>query len=305
MRFNTAYELIKETGQEFMKDRCMRLGAALAFYTALSIAPLLVVVIAIVGFVFGPEAAQGEVAHQLHDMIGAEGAQAVEAMLAKHTLGQGILATVISVLTLLFAASGVFINLQDALDTVWGVSDADRTGGIWSMVKDRIWSFSLVGGLALLLLVSLVFGAVLSGLAEWIDGWFANASTWLGLVNTLLSLGLTAVMFALMFKVLPHVRPAWADIWIGAVITAVLFNLGKYLIALYLGHAAVGSAYGAAGSFVVLLLWIYYSTLILLLGAEFTQVYATRYGSGMNINKENRAEAARSHRVSMAAQARA
>jgi membrane protein len=292
MWYHTAYELVKETGKEFMADRCPRLGAALAFYTALSLSPLLVVVIAIAGFAFGDEAARGEVASQIRGLVGDDGAKAVETMLASHSTGQGILATVIGVVTLVIGASGVFANLQDAIDTVWGVKDEDRPSGLWAMLKDRLWSFSLVFGLAFLLLVSLVISAMLSGLTHWIDGWFPHASIWLGLANGLIALVLTTVMFALMFKVLPHAKPAWSDVWIGAVITALLFALGKYLIGLYLGQAAVGSAYGAAGSFVVLLVWIYYSTQILLFGAEFTQVYAARLGSGLSGGRAKKTEAA-------------
>lgn len=292
MWIHTAYELVKTTGTEFWRDKAPRLGAALAFYTALSLSPLLVVVIAIAGFVYGQEAARGELAGQIRDLVGDEGAQAVQTILAHQTKQGGVIATVIGIITLVVGATGVFAELQDAIDTVWGVKDEDRPGGIGAMLKDRLMSFSLVCGLAFLLLVSLVFSAILSGLSGIVNGWLPDTAAWLHGANLVLSFALTTVMFAFIFKVLPHARPAWSDVWTGAALTAVLFTLGKYLIGLYLGRAAVGSAYGAAGSFVVLLVWIYYSTQILLLGAEFTQIYATRCGSGMHVLGRAKREAA-------------
>jgi membrane protein len=283
MKLADVWPLVKETGKQFLRDRGPRLGAALAFYTALSISPLLLVVVAIAGMVFGEAAARGEVANQIRDMAGDQGAEAIQAMLAAHkSQSQSILMTVIGFATLLLGASGVFAQLQDALDTVWKVKPEQVKGGLRAMVKDRLLAFSVVGGLAFLLLVSLVFTAVLSAL----DSWFAERLPFSGravqLANQGLSFVLTATLFAFIFKVLPHARPAWSDVWLGAVVTAVLFTLGKYLIGLYLGQAAPGSAYGAAGSFVVLLIWIYYSTQILLFGAEFTQVYAHTHGTGLN-----------------------
>jgi membrane protein len=282
MNWHTAWALLKQTAKEFSDDKVPRLGAALAFYTALSIAPLLLVVIGIAGLAFGADAARGQVADQLADLLGREQAEVVQAMLAKSaSKGSGIAATVIGLVTLLVGATGVFAQLQDALDTVWNVKPPEGGGGIWATVKDRLLSFSVICGMAFLLLVSTVFSAVLSGLGHAFESWLPYSSVWLGAGNFLLSFALTTAMFAMIYKVLPHARPAWSDVWVGALITAVLFLVGKYLIGLYLGHASVGSTYGAAGSFVVLLVWIYYSTQILLFGAEFTQVYAMRLGSGL------------------------
>jgi membrane protein len=282
MNWHTVWAVAKQTGKEFVADKAMRLGAALAFYTALSIAPLLLVVIGIAGLVYGEQAARGEIANQLNDLIGGEGAQAVQTMLAKSSSpGGGIMATVVGIVTLLFGATGVFASLQDALDTVWNVKPDQTTSGIWATVKDRLLSFAMVGGMAFLLLVSLVFSAILSALGGVFEQWVPYSSVWMEVGNMLLGFLLTAAMFAMIFKVLPHARPAWSDVWVGALLTAALFTLGKYLIGLYLGQASVGSTYGAAGSFVVLLVWIYYSSLILLFGAEFTQVYAQTYGSGL------------------------
>jgi membrane protein len=282
VRWRDAWDLMKQTGKEFIDDKAPRLGAAMAFYTALSIAPLLLIVTGIAGLAFGEQAARGEIAHQLADLLGREQAEMVEGLLAKSASPTGgILATAIGLVTLLVGATGLFTELQSALDTLWNVKPEDTPSGIWANVKDRLLSLAMIGVMAFLLLVSLVFGAVLSGLGHLFDQWLPYASTWLEVGNVLVSLLITTAMFAMIFKVLPHVHVAWSDTWVGAGLTAVLFNLGKYLIGLYLGRASVGSAFGAAGSFVVLLVWVYYSTQILLLGAEFTQVYATRHGSGL------------------------
>jgi membrane protein len=282
MRLHDAWPLLKQTGQEFQNDKAMTLGAALAFYTALSIAPLLLLVIVIAGAVYGADAARGGIAHQLDDLIGSEGAKAVEAMLAKtQTPGGGVLSTVVGVVTLLIGATGVFGSLQEALNTVWNVKPDAGPGGLWGLVRDRLLSFSMVCGMAFLLLVSLVFSALLNGVGDVFERWLPYSSVWLGVGNQVVGFLVTALMFAMIFKVLPHARPAWSDVWVGALMTAALFTLGKYLIGLYLGKAAVGSSFGAAGSFVVLLFWIYYSSLILLFGAEFTQVYAQSFGTGL------------------------
>ena len=278
----TALELLKKAGLKFMDDKAPRLGAALAFYTALSLSPLLLMVVGLAGLVFGDEAARGELAGQIQNLVGAEGAQVIQGMLAKpETQSRSWTASLIGVATLIFGASGVFAQMQDALNTVWNVKPAETSGwGIWALVRDRLLSFSAVCGMAFLLLVSLVFSTVVSAMSTYANGWLPNATAWMQVLNLLISFALTTIMFAIIFKVLPGARPAWGDVWIGAALTSVLFTLGKFLIGLYLGQAAVGSAYGAAGSFVVLLVWIYYSTQILLYGAEFTQVYATTHGSG-------------------------
>jgi membrane protein len=281
MKLGDVWSLIKESGIQFWNDKGPRLGAALAFYTALSLSPLLVVVIAIAGAAFGEEAARGEIAHQIRDTVGEEGAQAIQSILANNRSGgKSAMMTVVGVITLLVGASGVFAQLQDALDTVWNVKPERVGGGIWGAIRDRLISFSVVCGMAFLLLVSLVFSAVLSAVNGWLESRLPISGEVIQILNQVVSFALTTALFALIFKVLPHARPAWSDVWTGALITAGLFTIGKYLIGLYLGQAAPGSAYGAAGSFVVLLVWIYYSTQILLFGAEITQVYAERHGHG-------------------------
>jgi len=279
MKAHEVWHLAKATGVQFWKDKGPRLGAALAFYTALSLSPLLLVMLALAGAAFGEQAARGEIAQQIRDTAGEEGARAIQSILANHRGGQGVLMSVIGFVTLVVGASGVFAQLQDALDTIWEVKPDQVPGGIRGIIRDRLLAFSAVGAMAFLLVVSLVLGAIISAIGGWVEqhlgvgGWFLQAC------NQALSFLLTLALFAIIFKVLPHARPTWSDVWHGAVLTAVLFTLGKYLIGLYLGQAAPGSAYGAAGSFVVLLIWVYYSSQILLLGAEFTHVYARTRGS--------------------------
>lgn len=282
MTARTWYELLRETVDEFSKDKATRLGAALAFYTLLSLSPMLLVVLAIAGKVFGPEAARGELFGQIDNLVGPDGAKAIQDMLAatQSGTGGGWFATVVGIGTLVFGATGVFAQLQDALNTVWGTREDAKGFGIWRTVKDRLLSFSAVCGMAFLLLVSLVLTAVLNALHGYLSQYLPGGGWGLSAANHILSFALTATMFGMIFKLLPHARPTWRDVWIGAAITAGLFTLGKYLIGLYLGTAAVGSTYGAAGSLVVLLVWVYYSTQILLFGAEFTEVYARRRGSG-------------------------
>ena len=288
MRWQDSWDLIKQTGKEFAADKAPRLGAAMAFYTALSIAPLLLAVVGIVGLIYGDQAARGEIANQIASLVGREQADVLEGALARSASPTGgILATVIGVVVLLFGATGLFAELQGALDTVWNAKPEQTSSGVWGYIKDRLLSLSMVGGMAFLLLVSLVFSGILSAFGNSFENWLPYSSIWLRLANCLISFVLTGLMFAMIFKVLPHVRVDWRDVWIGAGVTAILFNLGKFLIGLYLGKASIGSTFGAAGSFVVFLVWVYYSTQILLLGAEFTQVYATKFGSGWNTQAAN------------------
>ena len=282
--FANWFGLIKQTAKEFSEDKCPRLGAALAFYTALSLAPMLLVTLGIAGLAFGEEAAQGQIADQLDDMVGAENAKTVEDMMANsRSKAGGIFSTVIGIVSLVIGATGVFIQLQDAINTVWGVEAKknEKYLGILTELKNRLLSFTMICSMAFLLLVSLAFSAFLTGVGGWIDSKMPFGSWWMRLVNCVISFGMTTLMFAMIFKLLPHAKIAWRDVWVGAAVTAVLFNLGKYLIALYMGMAAVGSPFGAAGSFVVLLMWIYFSTQIMLFGAEFTQIYSNTHGSHM------------------------
>ena len=274
--------LLKDSGLKFVADKAPRLAAALAYYTALSLSPLLLAVVAIAGLAFGEQAAQGQIVEQFRDTIGGEAASVVEQLVLKSSSkSDGIIAAVVSGLVLLFGASGVFAELQGALNTVWKLPDRKSAGGILNTIKERLLSFSLVCGAAFLLLVSLVVTAVLAGVNSRVAGWMPGMSALAQVTNFALNFALTAALFGMIFKWLPEIKLSWRDVAVGACLTALLFSVGRYLIGLYLGKAAVGSAYGAAGAFVVLLVWIYYSTLILLFGAELTFVYAQRFGSGV------------------------
>jgi len=284
MKLGDAARLMKDAGVKFREDKGPRLGAALAYYSALSLSPLLLAVVAIVGLAFGEEAARGEIVEQFRDTIGLEAAAFIEQLVAKSAVtSKGILAGVIALVVLFFGASGVFSDLQSALNTIWKVPGRKSEGGVLSLMKERLLSFSLVCGAAFLLLVSLVVTAVLASVNSRITGWLPGMSELAEVINFLLNFLLTAALFDMIFKWLPNVHLSWRDVWVGAAVTAVLFSIGRYLIGLYLGRAAVGSTYGAAGAFVVLLVWLYYSTQILLFGAELTFVYAQRFGSGIRI----------------------
>jgi membrane protein len=273
------WSLIKQTLAEWNEDKVPQLGAALAFYTALSIAPLLVISLAIAAMIFGEDAARGEIQNQMQSMVGDEGAKAIEEMIASaNKPTTGTVATVLSVITLLFGASGVFGQLQQSLNTIWEVQPKPGRGVI-GMIRDRFLSFAMVFGIIFLLLVSLIISAVMASLATVMDR-MPDSLHWLSqAVHVGVSFAVITLLFAMMFKYLPDVKIAWTDVWLGAAITAALFTIGKFAIGLYLGHSSMASSYGVAGSFVVLLVWVYYSAQILFLGAEFTQVYANQFGS--------------------------
>jgi membrane protein len=271
--------LLKEAGREWLEDKAPRLGAALAYYTALSIAPLLVIAIFIAGMAFGKEAAQGYLLDQIQDLVGVQGGQAIETMLAHANQPRtGSLAAVLGMITLLAGAAGVVSQLQDALNTVWEV--APKPGrGVIGFLKDRFLSLAAVLGLGFLLLVSLVLSTVLTALAAFFVGLMPALAPALEAVNFVVSLAVTALLFALIFKLLPDAKIAWGDVWVGAALTALLFTLGKFLLGFYLGRSGITSTYGAAGSLVALLVWVYYSAQIVFFGAEFTKAYANRFGS--------------------------
>ncbi len=272
------WHLAKEAAADWMHDRAPRLGAALAYYTVFSLVPFLVVVIALIGLVFGQEAAQSAILGQIADLVGEQSAAAIKDMIQRADKpSTGLLATGLAILTLLVGASGVFGQLQDALNTVWGVEPKEGRG-VWGFIKDRFLSFVAVLGTGFLLLVSLVLSSALAAAGKWFSGWLPLPETVLELLNFAVSFVVITGLFALIFKVLPDAQVAWRDVWVGAALTAALFTIGKFALGLYLGKSNVGSAYGAAGSLVLVLLWVYYSAQIMLYGAEFTQVYANRLG---------------------------
>jgi membrane protein len=280
MNVKAGFDMIKESFKGWKEDGALDLGAALAYYTIFSLAPLLLVVIAVAGLVWGREAVQGQLVSQLQGVVGTEGSQAIQTMLAnagRH--GSGVIATVVGLATILFGATGVFVQLQSAMDRVWNVEPRPGGSGLWSFVRTRLLSFGMVLGIGFLLLVSLVVATAVTAVGTWVTGMLPGAKVLIEGLTFVASFGLVTLLFAMIFKVLPDVKIAWRDVWIGAAVTALLFTIGKFLIGLYLAKSSVASTYGAAGSLVVLLLWIYYSSQILFLGAEFTEVYATRYGS--------------------------
>ncbi|HYH06650.1 MAG TPA: YihY/virulence factor BrkB family protein [Thermoanaerobaculia bacterium] len=285
-------EVFKETFTEFGEDKVPRLGAALAYYTIFSIGPLLLIAISMAGIFLGQEAAQGQVSQELDKLFGAQMSKSLEQMIqAAAKPESGAIATVVGIFTLLLGASGVFGQLKDALNTIWNV-EPKKAAGIKGFVKERFLSMAMVFGIGFLLLVTLVFDAAISAMAPMLERMFGTEAL-LHAVQLLLSTAVAIVLFAAIFRILPDLKIAWRDVWFGAIFTAVLFALGKWGLGLYLGKAAVGSAYGAAGSLVILLVWVYWSSQILFFGAEFTQVYARRFGSlqGDTSKRDARAQA--------------
>ncbi len=280
MKLKTIFTLLKETVDEWNKDKASRLAAALAYYTVFSLSPLLIIAIAIAGAIFGEEAARGEIVGQIQGLVGKDGAEFIQTAIesaAKPTEGGG-LASAISVVVLLFGASGVFVELQDALNTIWEVKPNPKAGA-GTFIRTRFLSFSMVLGIGFLLLVSLLLTAGLSGVVAYLGNLFPIISSLLQVANFVLGFIVTTVLFGLIYKFLPDVKIAWSDVLIGAAITSLLFSIGRYGLGLYLGNSSFGSTYGAAGSLVIILAWVYYAAQILFFGAEFTQVYARRYGS--------------------------
>ena len=279
-RFNPSalWHLAKEAASDWSHDHAPRLGAALAYYTVFSLVPFLVVVIALTGLVFGQEAAQSAILGQIADLVGEQSAAAIKDMIQRADKpSTGLLATGLAIVTLLLGASGVFGQLQDALNTVWGVEPKEGRG-VWGFIKDRFLSFVAVLGTGFLLLVSLILSSALAAAGKWFSSWLPLPEAVLHLVNFAVSFVVITGLFALIFKILPDAQVAWRDVWIGAALTAALFTIGKFALGLYLGKSNVASGYGAAGSLVLVLLWVYYSAQIMLFGAEFTQVYANRLG---------------------------
>jgi membrane protein len=255
------------------------MGAALAFYSVLSLAPLVVIALSIVSLFFDPKTATAQFLSQMESMVGTEGAKAIQGMLENAQEPKtGAVAAVLGIVTLLFGASGVFGQLQEAMNSIWNVP-AKKSGGIWEMIRSRFLSFAMVLGTGFLLLISLLLSAVIAGVGQQLGHIWPALEPLSHLANEVATFLAVTLLFAMMFKLLPDTRVAWRDVWVGAVLTAVLFTVGKLLIGLYLGKSAVGSAYGAAGSLVVLLVWIYYSAQILFFGAELTHAIAERRGT--------------------------
>jgi membrane protein len=271
--------LFKQTISEWNEDKAPTLAASLSYYTVFSVAPLLVIAVGVAGLVFGEEAVRGQLHGELQGLVGDSGAEVIEQMMVSaRKPSTGILATGLGLLALVFGATGVFVQLQDALNHIWHVKPAPRNG-LLNLVRIRFLSFAMVLVIGFLLLVSLVVSAALAAVGAYLGNVFPGWQVlWQGL-NLLISFAAITVLFAMIYKILPDTHVAWKDVWFGAAVTSLLFSLGKFAIGLYLGRSSVASAYGAAGSLVIVLLWVYYSAQILFLGAEFTQVFARRHGS--------------------------
>lgn len=289
MQIKRFFRLARKSVQAWMDDYASSIGAAIAFYTVFSLAPLMLIVIGVAGFFWGEEAVRGELMRQVSTMVGESGAQAVEAVVQSgaNEPQQGMVATIVSVTFLLIGATRVFAELQSALDRIWKVPAREKTTGIWKLVRARLLSFGLVLSLAFLLLVSLVVSTVLSALGSWAGALLPGWELILQILNTLVSFGILTVLFAMIFKFMPQADVAWKGVWTGAFVTALLFELGKLVIGLYVGKSAVASSYAAAGSLVIVLLWVYYAAQVFLLGAEFTWVYANEQGSRAGRASEN------------------
>jgi membrane protein len=275
-------KLLKTIVMKWVDDEPFQSAAALSYYTLFSLAPLLVISIAVAGFVFGREAAQNQIVSTIQGLIGQESAQAVQAMIqnARSRPKTGMISTLLGGIILLFGAGGVVGQLQTSLNTIWRV-ETRLDSGMSDFIRKRFISFAMVLGIGFLLLVSLAVSAFISGLTQFIGSWFEGAAVIALLLDILISFCLITLLFAMIYKFLPDVEIQWQDVWTGAALTSFLFSIGKFLIGLYLGGSGVASIYGAAGSIITVLLWVYYSSLIFLLGAEFTAVYANVYGSGV------------------------
>ena len=272
-------DLVREAAKRWSAHRASSMGAALAFYATFSIAPILVIAIAIAGAVFGPEAARGEVVAEISGLTGEAGAQAIQALLegAYHS-DMGFWASLIAAATLLIAATSVFAELKDSLDIIWDAGRSERSG-ITTLLRGRLRSFGLILTMGFLLIVSLVVSAVIAALQKRWGGWIEGNAWLLELFNSVFSFVVVSIMFASIYKWLPEPRVAWRDVAVGAIVTSALFTLGKFLIGLYLGNSDIATGFGAAGSLIVILLWVYYSSQIFFMGAEFTRVYAEFRGS--------------------------
>lgn len=301
MKVSDIIALVRETIQEWQEDKATRLAAALAYYAVFSIPPLILLLLVVLGRLVGAEFTENEIQVRLLDqfagLIGPEGADLIASVIENASEpDEGLLAGLVAIVTLSLGAAGFFTQLQDAMNTIWEVEPGPEQG-IMHSIRSRLFSFSLVAAMGLLLLLSLAVSAALSALNEFIAGLLPEAQILMQIVNFVVSLAIVILLFAAVYKVIPDVQIAWRDVWVGATVTALLFTLGKWAIGFYLGQSAPASTYGAAGSLVVFLLWMYYSAAIFFLGAEFTQVYARRFGTriqpeegAVRVSEEERAE---------------
>jgi membrane protein len=274
------FRLLLKAVKAWSADYAPSMGAAIAYYTVFSLAPLLVIVIAVAGGVFGREAVQGLISHELQGLMGAEGARMVEGLVASASdTDRGLVAGSISAVVLLVGATTVFAELQSALDRIWKVPEREKPSGLFGILRARLLSFGLILGVAFLLMVSLVVSAGLAAFGSWAGGLMPGWETLLHLLNTAVSVSILTLLFGMIFKLMPSTPVRWQDVWIGALVTALLFEVGKLAISLYIGKSGMSEAFQAAGSLVVLLAWVYYAAQIFLLGAEFTKAYSDAHGT--------------------------
>lgn len=280
MHLSTLFDISKKTAMAWVDDYAPSMGAAISYYTAFSIAPLLVIVIAIAGYVFGDEAVRGALQGQISGLVGSDGAAAIQGLVSSaREPAEGLVASGISIVFLVIGATTVFAEIQSALDRIWHVPEKAKPSGLWGLLRARFLSFGLILGLAFLLMASLAVSAAVAALGTWFSAMLPGWEIVLQGLNMALSVVVETLLFAMIFKLMPSTRIAWSDVWVGAAVTAALFELGKVLIGLYVGKAGISSTYAAAGSIAIILIWVYYAAQIFLLGAEFTKVYATEYGS--------------------------
>jgi membrane protein len=274
------WSLIKAALAAWLDDYAPSMGAALSYYTVFSLAPLLVIVISVAGLMFGADAARGAIFAQIDGLMGAEAAKGIQDLLSSVSKpSTGILGTALGLVVLLIGATSVFGELQDALDRIWRAPARATSNGLVTLVRTRLLSFGLILGIAFLLMVSLVAGAGIAALGKWWSGWFEGWEVLAQIIDTVVGFVMTTAVFALIYKLMPRVKVSWGDVWVGAAVTALLFTVGRFLIGLYIGRTGVASGFGAAGSVAVIFVWVYYSAQIFLVGAEFTWVYAQRFGS--------------------------
>jgi membrane protein len=281
VRVPTLLQLFWAALKGWSKDDVPRLGASLAYYTLFAVGPILLIAIAIAGTVYGPDAVRGQIVGEIGGLIGRQGAEAVQTiLLSAHQNRTGSLAVIVGTITLLLGASGAFLELQHALNTIFRVKTDPKKSGLERLILSRLRSFGVVVSIGFLLLVSLIVSAALTALSARIQRAALGGPVLLEAVNLIVPLAVMTLLFGLIYRLLPDVRLAWRDVWTGAFVTSLLFSIGKFLIGLYLGHSGVATSYGAAGSIVVLLVWVYYSAQVILLGAEFTRVYAEHRRGG-------------------------
>lgn len=277
-KFKLVYELLNDTIRTCIDGDVISQGAALSYYTVFAIAPLFIIALAIAGFWFGEDAARRELFGQVNQLVGKEGGDAIQSLVAAANKSKaGLWATWIAGGTLAVAATGVFVQLQNSLNKLWHVRHTPGRG-LRNFIRHRLLSLAMVLGIGFLLLVSLVCSAALAALGNFIGDYVSETEIFLKVSNFIISLGIITALFAMIFKFLPDVKIAWRDVWLGGFLTALLFNIGKFLIGIYIGRSSITSVYGAMGSLVVVLLWVYYSAQILFFGAQFTRIYANRFG---------------------------